>query len=250
VSVEGASGASFYERYVTSSAYRASRARKAELVYALCAEHLSDARRVVDLGAGTGIITRALERLSGRRIVGFDIDRSFIQESERMAVADLEALPVADGAIDFGIANHVYEHVASLDRFFAEVARALAPDGRVYLTAGNRFAPIEPHYRIPTLSWWPRPIADRLVRWSGRGKSYDDIRFTTHARLLKSAERHGLQLDDVTDEALATQLDRYDSIPGRLAGRAVGLLPGPVRRRLLDLASPQWFFFVRHQDRG
>ncbi len=244
------SGASFYERYVTSPEYRASRARKAELVYALCAEELSTARCVVDLGAGTGIITRALERLSGRRIVGFDIDRSFMQETERMAVADLEALPVADGAIDFGIANHVYEHVASLDRFFAELARALAPGGRVYLTAGNRFAPVEPHYRIPTLSWWPRPVADRLLRWSGRGEAYDDIRFTTHTRLRRSAERSGLALEDLTDDALATQLDRYDSAPGRVLGRAAGVLPGSVRRRLLELASPQWFFFVRHREGG
>lgn len=241
-------GESFYVRYVTSPEYRASRARKAELVYAMCAEHLSDARRVVDLGAGTGIMTRALEALSGRSIVGFEIDRSFMQETERMAVADLEALPVADGAIDFGIANHVYEHVASLDRFFAELARALAPSGRVYLTAGNRFAPIEPHYRIPTLSWWPRPVADRLLRWSGRGESYADIRFTTHARLRRTAARHGLDLEDVTDEALATQLDRYDSVPGRLAGRAVRLLPGAFRRCLLDWASPQWFFFVRRRE--
>ena len=241
-------GESFYVRYVTSPEYRASRARKAELVYAMCAEHLSDADRVVDLGAGTGIMTRALEALSGRSIVGFEIDRSFMQETERMAVADLEALPVADGAIDFGIANHVYEHVASLDRFFAELARALAPSGRVYLTAGNRFAPIEPHYRIPTLSWWPRPVADRLLRWSGRGESYADIRFTTHARLRRTAARHGLDLEDVTDEALATQLDRYDSVPGRLAGRAVRLLPGALRRRLLDWASPQWFFFVRRRE--
>ncbi|MFN2383746.1 MAG: methyltransferase domain-containing protein [Gemmatimonadota bacterium] len=244
------SDATFYQRYVTSPEYRASRARKAELVYALCAEGLSNARRVVDLGAGTGIITRALERLSGRRIVGFDIDRSFMQETERMAVADLEALPVADGAIDFGIANHVYEHVASLDRFFAELARALAPGGRVYLTAGNRFAPIEPHYRIPTLSWWPRPVADRLLRWSGRGQSYDDIRFTTHARLRRSAERSGLALEDVTADALASQLDRYDSAPGRALGRTAGILPGSVRRRLLELASPQWFFFVRHRESG
>jgi SAM-dependent methyltransferase len=238
---------SYYARYVTSPEYRASRARKAELVYAMCAEYLATAERVVDLGAGTGIITRALESLSGRPIVGFEIDRSFMQETDRMAVADLEALPVADGVIDFGIANHVYEHVASLDRFFAELARALAPAGRVYLTAGNRFAPIEPHYRIPTLSWWPRPLAERLLRWSGRGDSYDDIRFTTHARLRRVAARHGLDLEDVTDETLATQLDRYDSGPGRLAGRATRLLPAPVRRRLLDLASPQWFFFVRHE---
>jgi hypothetical protein len=65
---------------------------------------------------------------------------------------------------------------------------------------------------------------------------------------MRTAARHGLVLEDVTDEALTTQLDRYDSLPGRMAGRASRLLPGPVRRRLLDLASPQWFFFVRHAE--
>jgi SAM-dependent methyltransferase len=240
------SGASYYVRRVSGPEYRASRARKAELVYAMCAEHLAEADRIVDLGAGTGLITRALEAMSGRPIVGFEIDRAFMQETARMAVADLEQLPVADGTIDFGIANHVYEHVGDLDRFFAEIRRALAPGGRVYLTAGNRFALIEPHYRIPTLSWWPRSVSDRLLRWSGRGDSYDDIRFTTRSRLLRTAARHGLVLEDVTDEALTTQLDRYDSAPGRLAGRATRLLPGRVRRRLLDFASPQWFFFLRH----
>lgn len=242
------SAPTYYARHVASPAYRVSRTRKAELVYAMCAERLASAARVVDLGAGTGIMTRALETLAGRPIVGFEIDRSFLQETERMAVADLEALPVADGAIDFGIANHVYEHVASLDRFFAELARALAPDGRVYLTAGNRYAPIEPHYRIPTLSWWPRPIAERLLRWSGRGDRYDDIRFTTHVKLERAAARHGLTLDDVTDEVLATQIERYESPAGRLAGRAARLVPGRARRRLLDLLSPQWFFFVRHAE--
>ena len=241
------SGASYYARHVSGREYRASRARKAELVYAMCAEHLAEGGRIVDLGAGTGLITRALEALSGRPIVGFEIDRAFMQETARMAVADLEQLPVADGAIDFGIANHVYEHVASLDRFFSEIRRALSPGGRVYLTAGNRFALIEPHYRIPTLSWWPRPVSDRLLKWSGRGDSYDDIRFTTRSRLVRTAARHGLVIEDVTDEALTTQLDRYDSVPGRLAGRASRLLPGRIRRRLLDFASPQWFFFVRHR---
>ena len=73
-----------------------------------------------------------------------------------------------------------------------------------------------------------------------------DIRFPTRARLGRAAARHGLALEDVTDEALTSQLDRYDSLPGRLAGRASRLLPGAIRRRLLDYASPQWFFFVRH----
>ena len=68
------SEATYYLRHVTSPEYRASRVRKAELVYAMCAEHLESAARVVDLGAGTGIMTRALEDLSGRAIVGFEID--------------------------------------------------------------------------------------------------------------------------------------------------------------------------------
>ncbi|MDX1661695.1 MAG: class I SAM-dependent methyltransferase [Gemmatimonadota bacterium] len=242
----GEAASSYYERRLSSPEYRASRRQKAALIYALCADRLERASTVVDLGAGTGLILRELERLSGRPVVGFDIDRAFMEEARRMAVADLLRLPIAEGGLEFGIANHVYEHVADLDAFFAEIARALAPGGAVYLTAGSKWAPIEPHYRIPTLSWWPEPVATRLLRWSGRGEAYDDIRFTTHGRLVEAAARHGLALDDRTDEALATQLDRYQSVVGRLVGRAARLVPGALRRKLLEVASPQWFFFVRH----
>lgn len=242
------SGASYYARHVTSPGYRASRLRKAELIHAICADRLARAEHVVDLGAGTGLIRRALEERAGRPILGFEIDRAFIEERERMAVADLMRLPVADGAIDFGIANHVYEHVPDLDRFFAEMGRALAEEGRVYMTAGNRFAPIEPHYRIPTLSWWPTAVAERILRWSGRGDHYDDIRFTTHRTLVSTARRHDLVLDDVTDEVLNRHLERYDTRSGRALGRAVLRLPPGVRKQLLAWASPQWFFLVRHDD--
>ncbi|MFN2384405.1 MAG: class I SAM-dependent methyltransferase [Gemmatimonadota bacterium] len=238
--------ASYYVRHLSSPAYRASRARRAALIHAVCAQYLASARHVADLGAGTGLIRRELERLAGRSIVGFEIDPAFLEERDRMAIADLENLPVRGGALDFGIANHVYEHVEHLDRFFAEMARALAPAGRIYLTAGSRFALIEPHYRLPTLSWWPRPVATRLVRWSGRGEHYDDIRFTTHRRLSAAARRSGLVLEDVTDRVLTAEIARYEGAAGRLVGRAARVLPARLRRGLLRWASPQWFFFVRH----
>ncbi len=239
--------ATYYERRLGSDAYHASRSRRARLVYALCAERLASADHVVDLGAGTGLVRDELEALSGRSIVGIEIDARFIESPERMAVGDLLALPLADGALDFGLANHVYEHVADLERFFAELARVLAPDGVVYLTAGNRFAPIEPHYRIPTLSWWPRPMAERILRWSGRGESYDDIRFATHRTLVRAAARNALAMDDVTADVLRTQIGRYESPLGRSAGRLAGLLPDTALRPLLVAASPQWFFFVRRR---
>ncbi|HUP01628.1 MAG TPA: class I SAM-dependent methyltransferase [Gemmatimonadota bacterium] len=241
---------SYYARRLSSEGYRASRERKAELVHAVCRERLESARVVADLGAGTGLIRRALENRAGRPIVGFEIDPTFIEDPARMIVANLERLPVRDGAIDFAIANHVYEHVRDLGRFFAEVRRALAPGGAVYLTAGNRFALVEPHYRIPTLSWWPEPVATRLLKWSGRGERYDDIRFTTHRRLQAAAGRQGLALQDLTDRVFREELGRYESRTGRLIGRGASALPGSVRRRLLEALSPQWFFLVRHAEEG
>jgi SAM-dependent methyltransferase len=42
---------------------------------------------------------------------------------------DLQALPFADDTFDIVIANHVLEHVDSLDRATSEIARVLAPRG-------------------------------------------------------------------------------------------------------------------------
>lgn len=241
---------SAYARRLAGQPYRASRERRAALIEAVCHDRLQSARTVVDLGAGTGLVRAALERLSGRPVLGFEIDRAFIDDPSRLAVADLLRLPVRDAAIDFGIANHVYEHVADLDRFFVELERVLAPEGRVYLTAGSRFALVEPHYRIPTLSWWPEPVATRILRWSGRGERYDDIRFTTRRRLIRTAARAGLVLDDLTDRVLQDHLERYESRIGRAVGRVTRHVPARFRRRCLNVLSPQWFFLVRHAGRA
>ena len=238
--------ADYYTRWLADPEYRASRRQKADLIYAICQSWLASARPVVDLGAGTGLIRKRLEELVGRPIIGFEIDPAFVEDPNRMAVADLERLPLRDRSVTFGIANHVYEHVSDLDAFFTELARVLTQDGRVYMTAGNRYALVEPHYRVPTLAWWPEPVATRILRWSGRGERYADIKFTTHRRLGAAANRHGLVLDDLTDRVLMTEINRYTRRTGRLVGRVARSLPTAPRRRALELLSPQWFFLVRH----
>lgn len=238
--------ADYYTRWLADPEYRASRRQKADLIHAICQSWLASANTVVDLGAGTGLIRKRLEELAGRPIIGFDIDLAFVEDPKRMAVADLERLPLRDRSVAFGIANHVYEHVRDLDAFFAELARVLTQDGHAYMTAGNRYAIMEPHYRVPTLAWWPEPIATRILRWSGRGERYADINFTTHRRLAAVANRHGLVLDDLTERVLMTEIDRYTSRTGRLVGGLARLFPTAPRRRVLALLSPQWFFLVRH----
>jgi SAM-dependent methyltransferase len=236
----------YYTRWLADPEYRASRRQKADLIHAICEPWLASAQTAVDLGAGTGLIRKRLEELARRPIVGFEIDLAFVEDPKRMAVADLERLPLRDQSVAFGIANHVYEHVRDLDAFFAELARVLTENGRAYMTAGNRYALMEPHYRVPTLAWWPEPVATRILRWSGRGERYADINFTTHRRLAAAANRQDLVLDDLTDRVLMTEIDRYTSRTGRLIGKVARSFPTAPRRRALELLSPQWFFLVRH----
>ena len=65
------------------------------------------------------------------------------------------------------VLNHIYEHVVDPDAVLREIRRVLAPDGVVYLGLANRLGVVEPHYRLPFLSWLPHgPLADRYVRAS------------------------------------------------------------------------------------
>lgn len=234
-----------YRRYVESDTYRDERVEKARVIARLCGDELSAARRVADLGSGTGIVKEALESMTGKYIAGFELDRSFIEVEEGMIVADVTRLPVADGGLDFAVVNHLYEHVEDQPALFRELARVLDPRGSAYVSAGSRWALIEPHYRLPFLSWLPRPLADRYLRWTGRGEAYRGIRFRGHGPLVRMMRRAGLRVEDRTREALDRLLaDTWGEGWARL-WRLVRLLPGAVVEGLLRILSPQWFFRVR-----
>jgi hypothetical protein len=42
----------------------------------------------------------------------------------------------------------------------------------LYLGLGHRHQVLEPHHRLPFLSWLPQPAADRYLRLAGRGDHY------------------------------------------------------------------------------
>lgn len=237
-----------YERWVSSEAYCEERPRKARVIAALCGDAIRDAERVADVGAGTGIIKNELELITERHIVGFDIDMSFVVRPERMVGADALRLPVDDGTFDFVVLNHVYEHVEDQAGLFRELYRVLAPGGQAYVSAGNRLAILEPHYRLPFLSWLPSPVADLYVRLSGRGTAYRDIRFLTYGRLTRLMRRAGLRIRDDTRAALDRELERtWGGVWARLWSAARRLPEGWVDAMLRAL-SPQWFFRVSRPE--
>lgn len=160
------------------------RRQKARKILAIVGHHLGRADlaglTAVDIGCSAGFIADELAG-AGARTIGLDIDVPGLQLAERrfghhvgFVCADGSQLPVADGSVDLVVLNHIYEHVLHPDAVLDEIYRVLSNDGVVYLGLANRFGIVEPHYRLPFLSFLPPPVADWYVRVAGRASHYHE----------------------------------------------------------------------------
>jgi SAM-dependent methyltransferase len=147
-----------------------------------------DGLRVADVGCSAGFIADELARAGGRTM-GVDIDQPGLAKAAArfgdrvlFTLAEGDRLPAATGSIDVIVFNHIYEHVVDPDAVVSELHRVLADDGVIYFGLGNRLGVMEPHYRLPFLSFLPPALADRYVRASGRASHYHE-RFRTRAGL-------------------------------------------------------------------
>jgi ubiquinone/menaquinone biosynthesis C-methylase UbiE len=99
-------------------------------------------RTVLELGAGTGKLTRVLVAL-GHDVHATDPDAAMLAVLEaqvpgvRTAVAAAEDIPLADASVDAVIAAQAF-HWFDLDRALPEIARVLRPGGRVCLVWNQR----------------------------------------------------------------------------------------------------------------
>jgi ubiquinone/menaquinone biosynthesis C-methylase UbiE len=99
-------------------------------------------RSVLELGAGTGKLTRVLVAL-GHDVHATDPDPAMLAVLETRlpgtptAVASAEEIPLADGSVDAVVAAQAF-HWFDLDRALPEIARVLRPDGRICLVWNQR----------------------------------------------------------------------------------------------------------------
>jgi ubiquinone/menaquinone biosynthesis C-methylase UbiE len=111
----------------------------AEAVQWLLGEHPST---VLELGAGTGKLTRVLVEL-GHDVHATDPDAEMLALLEanlpgvRTAVASAEEIPLADASVDAVVAAQAF-HWFDLDRALPEIARVLRPGGRICLVWNQR----------------------------------------------------------------------------------------------------------------
>ena len=183
--------------------------------------------RAVDIGSSTGFTVKALAS-AGADAIGFDIDEPGITYARErfgdvatFAVADGSSIPMPDDSVDIVVFNHIYEHVVDPDGVLAEIVRVLRPDGVAYFAFGNKWQVIEPHYRLPLLSWLPAGLADRYIARSGKADTYYE-RFRTRRELARMCRP--LRLWDYTYAVLADseRFSAEDVLPRRLAGLPAG----------------------------
>lgn len=146
------------------------------------ASHLRG-RRVLDAGAGLGVLSSEIARSYGAFVVALD-SASWVTRIDRAArpvQADLMHLPFADHSFDSVICLEVLEHTLDPDRVLSELRRVLCPGG-VFLLSTPSYMNVagvlkvvleacgayEPDTFAPFDGWKPKVLERRFTAFGVR----------------------------------------------------------------------------------
>ena len=194
----------------------------------LGADRRGPRKRLLEVGCGSGGISRWFGDTGemGWQVDAVDIeDVRLASDGYTFRTVSGAKLPFDDASFDVVLSNHVIEHVgdyASQRTHLAEVRRVLRPEGIGYLAVPNRWMLIEPHFRLPLLSWLPKRMSDAYVRLAGKGTHYD-CRPLTSGRLERMLEDSGFAWRQHAGDALRLtfELERPDAPLYRLVLRHI-----------------------------
>jgi ubiquinone/menaquinone biosynthesis C-methylase UbiE len=106
-----------------------------------------DGARIVDVGCGTGVLTRPLARLPGvSHVVGVDIAPSLLERARELAgdlpglsfeEGDARSLPFQDASFDAAVFDSTFSHVPGPEAALSEAFRVIRPGGVLAIFDGD-----------------------------------------------------------------------------------------------------------------
>ncbi len=205
---------------------------------------------VVSLGCGTGALERDLSRRSlARRILGLDLSPAALEVAAREAesagcsgidyqIANLDQLTLPTASCDAVFVHQALHHVKNLESCLDVVARALRPDGILYID----------EYVGPSRHEWKRGDLDRLREV-----------FVTLPAPARRVRRLGLPVDwkDPSEAVRSSEIEvlvaeRFDLVARRPYGGNLmaPLMPNLDLDRLPEAEHEEWVRrFAAAEDR-
>ena len=159
-------------------------------------------RDVLELGAGLGGMSEEL-LLNGARLKVLEpggawagITKARLKRHDKdfqFLDAFGEEIPLEAESVDLIVSLQVLEHVRDPRLVLSEAYRILRPGGYFYLACENYLAFVEPHYRIPWLPLFPKPIAKLYLRALGRSPQFleEAITYTTYPNVIGECRKLG-----------------------------------------------------------
>lgn len=208
-----------------------------KIVELLGQERFLRARRILEIGCGSGVIASTLSKLGNPalEVHAVDVkDNRLVTDGYSFLLVDGTSLPFETGMFDIVISNHVIEHVGEHDaqlHHLSEIYRVLDKPGCAYLAVPNKWRLIEPHYRLPLLSWLPLDVADAYLRATGKADHYDCIPLSARSaeHLFSNA---GFQSENLTLDAV------YATLKIEFSRSVLGNVLSRIPRSVASLASP------------
>lgn len=159
----------------------------------------------LDIGCSSGVITNFLAG-HFKNIDGIDVDKRAIKIAKtaykkknlKFSLIGSQDLKFKDSSFNVIICNQVYNFVEDPKKLMSEIYRVLKPGGVCFFGARNKFAFIEPQYRLPLLSWFPSNFARIYLRLTTSNKNFIGENYMSYWQLRKLVK--DFQVNDLTLE--------------------------------------------------
>lgn len=198
----------------------------------LDAARIDRGTRVLDAATGPGYVAAACS-VRGAHVIGIDVAAEMVALARKLRPeiefrqADAEQLPFANGSFDAALGNFLILHVGRPEKVAAELARVLASDGRLALSAWD----------VPERARLLGVLVDAVAEAGAQPPAHIPsgppfFRFADEGEFARLLGDAGLTDLDVQTVAFTHRLASGDELWD-------GLISGTVRMRALVLAQPK-----------